>query len=316
MKMLSKNDYQEIGAWMHRNARELEMALWNYHFENGEKDDVINALAYYQNEDGGFGNTVEPDSWNPNSAPYNTLIAIGFLRSIEMVETKGVDHPMVQGIFRFLESGVHTDDEGWFFGIPSNDNYPHAPWWCYDEELNKVQNMGVTAGLCAFILRYADRNSGVFEKASGYAGKILKKAVDTTDFGEMGVVGLNILIRDIQAAGLTAEFEFAGLPDKIKEAANAAIERDVEQWANYRPRPSEFIKSPDSPLYQENKEIVATELDYLIDTRHPGGVWDITWTWFDLNEVYPKEFAISENWWKASKAIEKIEYLKRFGRIK
>ena len=57
------------------------------------------------------------------------------------------------------------------------------------------------------------------------------------------------------------------------------------------------------------------ELDYLIDTRNPGGVWNITWTWFDLGEVYPKEFAVSENWWMASKAIEKMRFLRAFGRI-
>ena len=58
-----------------------------------------------------------------------------------------------------------------------------------------------------------------------------------------------------------------------------------------------------------------TELDYLIDTRNPGGVWNITWTWFDLGEIYPKEFAVSENWWMSSKAIEKMRFLRAFGRI-
>lgn len=70
-----------------------------------------------------------------------------------------------------------------------------------------------------------------------------------------------------------------------------------------------------SPLYHGNEDIVATELDYLVDTRNAGGVWDITWTWFALGEKYPKEFAVSENWWKAGKAIEKMKFLRNFGRI-
>ncbi|QHQ63344.1 hypothetical protein Ana3638_23320 [Anaerocolumna sedimenticola] len=54
MKMLSKNDFELIRSWVYRIARPLEMALWNYHFENGGKDAVLRALAAYQNTDGGL----------------------------------------------------------------------------------------------------------------------------------------------------------------------------------------------------------------------------------------------------------------------
>ena len=33
------------------------------------------------------------------------------------------------------------------------------------------------------------------------------------------------------------------------------------------------------------------------------------------NEKYPKEFAVSENWWKADGAIEKLKFLRIFNRI-
>ena len=47
MKVLNKNDYQEIRTWIHRNARELELSVWNYFFENGSREAVIDALSYY-----------------------------------------------------------------------------------------------------------------------------------------------------------------------------------------------------------------------------------------------------------------------------
>ena len=28
MKVLNKNDYQEIRTWIHRNARQLELSVW------------------------------------------------------------------------------------------------------------------------------------------------------------------------------------------------------------------------------------------------------------------------------------------------
>ncbi|EFC95496.1 hypothetical protein CLOSTHATH_06324, partial [Hungatella hathewayi DSM 13479] len=80
MKVLNREDYQEIRSWIHRNARQLELSVWNYFFENGSREAVIDALSYYQNEDGGFGNAVEPDVWNPESSPYATMVVTGILR--------------------------------------------------------------------------------------------------------------------------------------------------------------------------------------------------------------------------------------------
>lgn len=39
MKIIS---IDPIATWMHRNARELELAIWRYHFEEGDKDTRIN----------------------------------------------------------------------------------------------------------------------------------------------------------------------------------------------------------------------------------------------------------------------------------
>ena len=40
MKMLKRIEYQEIRTWFHRNARPLEMAVWNYFHENGPREAV------------------------------------------------------------------------------------------------------------------------------------------------------------------------------------------------------------------------------------------------------------------------------------
>lgn len=312
MKILDKDAYNEIRSWMYRNARPLELALWKLNFENGSRETVADLLAFYQNEDGGFGNVLEPDCWNPESSPYTTMIAIGILRGIGFVDA---GHPMLQGIFRYLESGAYSDENGWHFGIASNDQFPRAPWWTYDEAVNAVQDMGITAALCGFILRYGEKKSAVYERAAGYVDRILVKIKDTEDFGEMGAGGLGILVQDIEDSGLTSRFDCQFIKPLLTGLADRLMERNPEKWAYYTPRPSEFIPSPDSRLYRGNEEIVEKELDYLIDTRNPGGVWNITWTWFDLGERYPKEFAISENWWMAGKAIERMRFLRAFGRI-
>ena len=41
----------ELARNCYRNARPLDMARWKYMLENGSKEDVLNALIAYQNED-------------------------------------------------------------------------------------------------------------------------------------------------------------------------------------------------------------------------------------------------------------------------
>lgn len=315
MKILKQTDYQRIRTWIYRNARPLDLALWKYLYEDGKREEVVDALVFYQNEDGGFGNGIEPDCWNTQSSPYATLFAAGILRQIAWIEDKGLDNPVVQGIFRYFESGIHENREGWFFCIPSNDSFPRAPWWTYSEESNHIQGLGVTAGICSFVIHYGQPETGLYKKVWSHTEQVLKRARETEDFGEMGAGGVCQLLEELMQKGLIARFNTEGLMEKMGDVVNRSIERDPEKWQYYTPGPSVFIDSPENPLYKGNEEIVDLELDYIIDTRNPDGVWNITWSWFDLCEIYGKEFAVSENWWKSMKAIEKVKHLKNFGRL-
>ena len=98
----------------------------------------------------------------------------------------------------------------------------------------------------------------------------------------------------------------------LHKRQNETIGRDVAQWKNYVPRPSRFIHHENSPLYRGNEAIVQAEVDYLKSIRQPGGVWPITWTWFDMMPQYGAEFAISERWWKGLVAIENMLFLRAF----
>lgn len=312
MKMLLLKDYLEIRSWIYRNARQVNLAQWQYYFENGSKEAVLSALSFYQNEDGGFGHALEADSWNPNSSPYTTLFAINILKGIGFND---MQHPIMRGIFKFLESKVHCSDEGWYFNIPSNNDFAHAPWWTCDMEANATESIGLTAQIISFILINAHKNSELFNKALTLSEKIISKLDATDKYGEMGLGGYCVLLDAIERAELTQHFNCSLLAEKIKKLVHNTIVRDTSKWAYYTRRPSDYIHSPESIFYKENEDIVQTELDYIIDTRPQNGVWDITWSWFENNEKYAREFSISENWWKASVAIEKLNYLRNFNRF-
>ncbi|MDF2986676.1 MAG: hypothetical protein K0R50_2186 [Eubacterium sp.] len=309
---MSLKDYKEIRSWIYRNARPLELAIWQYYFENGSKEAVLSALAFYQNEDGGFGHALEPDSWNPASSPYTILQAINILKSIDFNDKQ---HPIMQGIFKFLQSNAFCSDNGWYFNIPSNDDYAHAPWWTYNMEENAFEGIGVTAGLVSFIFINADKNSEIFNKALSLSEVIIGKLSSADKYGEMGIGGYCELLDAIEKTGLSSHFDYKILVENVKKLVYDSIERDTSKWVYYTRRPSDYICCPESIYYKGNEDIVTTELEYLIDTRPQNGVWNITWSWFENNEKYSKEFSISENWWKAITAIKKVNLLKNFNRL-
>jgi hypothetical protein len=312
MKKLSGQAFDEIRAWMYRNARQIDLALWQYEFEGGSAAAVLSALSHYQNEDGGFGNALEADCWNPESSPYTTLNAIGKLSSIKLTDAA---HPIMCGILNFLESGKHFTGEGWLFSIPSNNGYPRAPWWTYDPEANEFEHKGVTLGIICFILQFADTESQLYDKALSLAEKLILKLKAPDNLGDMGLSGYCGLIKTLELLSLTSRFDMDFLTAAVRKLVDAAIVRDVSRWGDYCVRPSQFINSPDSPYCAGNEDIINKELDYLIDTRPENGVWGITLQWWDNYVKYPKEFAISENWWKADLAVGRLTLLRNFGRL-
>ena len=309
--MLSQKTFNQIKTWVYRHARDIELSLWKYHFENGSKEAVITALSYYQNEDGGFGNGLEPDSWNHNSTPYTTFHAVNILSEIQFTD---VSHPVYKGIFKYLYSEKDLMEYGWRFSVPSNDDFPHAPWWNYNEEANLTESIGLTVGLSIFVLKYADRSSLLYQKATALVKNAINHLMTGSSFGEMGIGGYVKLLEAMKELNV-GEYDYASLQLRVSELVKGSIEHDIAKWQYYGVRPSRYIRTPHSVHYNDNKAIVDSELSYLVETLPPNNVWGITWRWFDNNEKYMREFAISETWWKAYTAIETLCMLRNFGRI-
>ncbi|HMB25000.1 MAG TPA: hypothetical protein VKP08_19290 [Anaerolineales bacterium] len=311
---LSQSDYQSIRRWMYRNARPLDLARWQYHFEGESQEAVLAALSAYQNEDGGFGNAIEADSWNPDSSPYSTSVAIHILEEIKFRDR---DHEIIRNILKYLESTPDFNGEYWAAVIGSNQNYPHAPWWA-----DNTYDWGYTptAHLAGFILFYASENEEIYEKAK----RIAETAINKYLFGimpngeayhnvrrEAEIQGLTKMLTFMEEAEVGIECNSSEMKRVLNEQAQTFIEKDDSKWSQYCWKPSVFVKSPDSLFYPGNEKAIETELDYILNQRNAEGVWDINWTW----GAYEKEFSISQNWWKANIIIEHLRLLRNFGRL-
>jgi hypothetical protein len=96
--------------------------LFEFHFKQGDRNEVRSALLAYQNGDGRFGNALEPDKRTASSQPIDQEIALRVLDDI------GFDEPLAMQVCDFLET-ITTAEGGVPFVLPTVRDAPRAEWW-------------------------------------------------------------------------------------------------------------------------------------------------------------------------------------------
>ena len=299
--------YTAAKKFILKNSRPLDMARWNYLFEDGSKEDVIKVLKTYQNDDGGFANALEPDCWNINSTPLQTWVATQIIKEINLDDK---NHPIIKGILDYLSSKDEFDGHRWhgLNTVVTNDNYPHAPWWSYKQKQEVTYNL--TASLIGFILKYAEKDTAIYRSAcelSKEAYNYFKKNFPLESMHESACfVELYHYMKECSIFNLLDMEEFKKL---LQKQIKQVITYDTKIWStDYICKPSLFINSKSSDFYLENKEICDFEYQFILKTQNEDGSWGVTWEWND----YPEEWAISKNWWKSDIIIKNIKYIREF----
>lgn len=289
--------------WIYRNARPLEKSLYDYYFEEGSKEDVLNILKAYQNPDGGFGHGLESDCHNPNSSPIQTWAATCIIRDLDISS-----HEIIDGILKYLEKTPEQKQGHYFFAVTSNRYFPHAPWWDYSEEANLDFNP--TASLQGFILRYG-QDTPLYKIA-------LIKSTEIVDYvishGSQEMHELSCIIELMEAidkAGLKDLFRFKTFQEKVIESVHKLIEKDPDKWSDYTCTPLKYIHSKESLFYKGFETLTEKNLDYLLSQMHPDGYWDINWAW----NQYSESFIIARQWWRGVLTVNNLKILNAFKKV-
>lgn len=299
---------QKAKEFIYRNARPLDLTRFQYHFENGSKEAVMNALSYYQNEDGGFGHAVEADCWNPNSIPLHSNQAGNIIQEIDFEDA---GHPVIQGLLNWYAGGEHFDGKTWAVTVASNNDYPHAPWWHTDSDSSCHTDYNGTASIAGFIVRYAQKDSDLFCLGVRIAKEAIS-ALSPDEIMDEHTCACYMRMAELFEKGNATEYiPFDELKEKLHKSINKLIVTDTSEWGGYVCLPHCFINSKESEYYPDNKKAADQECEYIIKTQLADGSWDVPWGWGD----YPDEWAVSKNWWKGHIIIERLLYLRGFGRI-
>lgn len=137
--------------FIYNNARLLDRKRYEYHCKGGSNKEVIDVLRAYQNQDGGFGNALEPDIRCPQSQPVPTELALTI-----MEEVGCYDPHIMKGIVRYLQN-VTLQDGGIPYVFRSASDYPHAPWWKIEvDDRPSINPTGIIIGLLYKQKAYTD----------------------------------------------------------------------------------------------------------------------------------------------------------------
>ena len=122
-------------------GRPLDNARLDYHLAGGSAERVLQALAGFQNLDGGFGHALEQDILLPDSSAIATSVALQLLLELDTP----ADHPLLVNALTYLARSRRTDT-GWWDTVPSSvSQHPHAPWWAPADTANAATATGRAA---------------------------------------------------------------------------------------------------------------------------------------------------------------------------
>lgn len=136
-------NFEKAVNFIWKHGRLLERRVLEYFFFEGSKENILTSLKAYQNDDGGFGNALEPDLRAPGSQPLYMEFA---LRTLYDCNIKDLELS-----FRACEYvSRHADFSN---GIPtifkSSINYPRAGHW--DHPLSTEPSFDRLTGLVGLL---------------------------------------------------------------------------------------------------------------------------------------------------------------------
>ena len=294
----TKMDINKAKKFVSENARSLDLAVYKYFFENGSKQTLIDELVKFQNTDGGFGNALEPDFFNPDSSPVATNDAIATLLRVNAID---IGSDIVKGIVKYLESHDSFNEEKrrWLFAIDSNKDYPHAIWW--EKKGDGISGFNPSISLAAFMICCGKRTP-VYEEIIKEAAEYLK---NSTEFSGDEINCFLLAYELLETNGIDDLVDLNAFRYLLCEAVEKCICKDISKYGvEYVPMPSSvFIGKYQGFITPVIKPLIAAEKEISGKLQKEDGGFDITWKWYT---PYTDEYEQARAWWRPRITIEKL----------
>jgi hypothetical protein len=295
MMKLSRQALERAEEFIYKNGRLLDRKRYELFFANGSREAVLSVLRAYQNEDGGFGNALEPDIRCPHSQPVPTEMALHIMEEIE-----AFDGSILEGMVRYLSQITVKDSGGFPLAFRSVNDYPHAPWW--KTERDNHASMNPTGTIMGLLLKQkvkTDFNEDPwFQQSLQYVWNQLDR--DNPSGYHDGVQWITFLQHT---------------PDRVKADKYISL---LDEWLS---RPDTIERNPKAQGYIHkvldwaptrdsycakfiSEEEFNQHLSHLVDQQQEDGGWPISW---------PAVSPAGEMEWRGWLTVQRLKTLKSFG---
>ena len=310
MKRLSLEQFRRARRFLKTEARALDRALFAYRFESAPTSRVTDALAPYQNADGGFGHALEPDVRTPSSSALATGIGLGILKELD----RPARDPMVSRAAAYLLETFDAGKAVWR-AVPHDANgYPHAPWW-HDEDGSLARTFDgflvvPRARLVGLLHHYAEL---VPEDWLDSVTEETVSAIETLEGEAFGGGGdtLRYALELAETDELPQRHKPRLLP-RLRDLTERIVSRKPDEWGGYCATPLKIAPSPESAVADALRDDLQRNLDYKIEHQTAEGTWEPTWTW---GPVYPEAWEEAKREWRGHLTLETLTSLRAFGRM-
>lgn len=281
-------------TYLYANSRLLDRRRFEYHFEGGSKQAVLDTLRAYQNPDGGFGHALEPDIRCPGSQPVPTEMALHVMDDIG-----AYDPDILEGIVRYLRA-IALPDGGFPFVFRSASEYPHAPWW--KAERDDVPSINPTGTILGLLYKQktnpAIAEEAWFKRCEEYVWRTME--LEQPNGYHDGIQWIEFLRHTPDQA--RAQGYLAIVDEWLKRPGT--VERDpngqgyVHKVLDWAPTPSSYASRFISD------EDLRVHLQALVDQQQEDGGWAISW---------PAVGPGADAEWRGWLTVDRLKTLRAYG---
>lgn len=305
MKKLSRESFIGVSENMKKYARPLEAAIFELYFHNGDMKKVLCELKKFQNEDGGFGHGIESDIRLPYSSPMATSVGIRHLSKIDSLEEA---KEIIKKAIGYLECSYDKERNGWFSVSKEVNNFPHAPWWHYNEEDNMTiidKNWGnPSAEIIAYLYKYREYVKTL--KVDDLIEFAIKHIEDKESFNSEHEIFCYIELYEVLPIELKQRLE-----KKISIAIEEIIIYDERKWEEYIPKPLDFVESPKNCKFEIKKSKIENNLDFIIKELEVEEKINPSWG----ESIYVDELKPAYNEWIGTLTLNSLITLNNYERV-
>jgi len=298
MPKLSRDQFNKAKRFIMTKSRKLERAMFEFEFEKGNKESVLAELKAYQNNNGGFGNAIEPDFRCNESSALGTTIAFQYLSRIHADENTD----MVKQAVSYLVNSVKRADSYYWEIVPQEvETAPRAPWWNYKELSPFTGNPN--AEILGYLYEYKGLVSpDLLDELTQY----ILNYIDTLQEPEFHELLCFLRMSERLPSGLTER-----LSEKLAIMVEKCVTVQPELWQQYCLQPIQVVQSPHSPYFKLFENVVPANLDYLIAKQTEEGSWNPTWAWGQFEDTWQ----IAKVEWQGWLTLDYLRILRQFDYI-